>query len=99
MTVLVSLTTRDSVVVGCDSLATTSAPLIPLRDLCEYEFHEPDPDAGTDAWLSVPIGKLPDITLDYPIDHMTHVDKLYSLLHFQSLLSFNKLLHRKRAWY
>lgn len=76
MTTLVLLRTKDAVVLGCDSLATTMAPLISPDDLGRIGDDMKDPE---DPKISISYKKLNQISKMYPMDHMTHVDKLFSL--------------------
>jgi hypothetical protein len=80
MTTLVALSTKDSLVMGCDSLASVTKPLVDPWDL--RDFFDDDFKIKTDA-KGKPIlnnfrqlvGKMEEV----PYDHMTHVNKLCSL--------------------
>ncbi len=80
MTTLVALSTKDSLVMGCDSLASVTKPLVNPWDL--REFFNDDLNIKTDN-EGKPI--LKDFSQIYgktekiPYDHMTHVNKLCSL--------------------
>ena len=82
MTTLVALNTMDALVMGCDSLGTVSRRLVDPFDLTEYFDLDGDFKArrGEDG---EPL--LTDFMQIYmksqmvPYDHMTYVDKLFSL--------------------
>ena len=86
MTTLVSLVTKDSAVLGCDSLATVVKPLVDPRQLfnifrskhiIELEDYTYEDLLGFD--LGVTLGELDNLQINHPINHFSHVDKLYSL--------------------
>ncbi|MBC8525972.1 MAG: hypothetical protein ISS28_07350 [Candidatus Cloacimonetes bacterium] len=80
MTSLVALATKDALVLGCDSLGTSTKPLLDPFDLLEFfdsDFKlkknkngKPMLKGFSDIW-----NKRQDI----PYSHMTHVSKLFSL--------------------
>ena len=82
MTTLVALPTKDAVVMGCDSLATVAQPMVDPR-LFFQEFFDGKSgklrrDAeGRPALQSVE--QVLNLTEMVPFDHMTDVDKLFSL--------------------
>lgn len=82
MTTLVALPTKDAVVMGCDSLGTVSQPMIDsIRLLSEFfDFNSGDlilDDDGKPRLRSV--SQVLDLTSQVPFDHMTDVDKMFSL--------------------
>ncbi len=82
MTTLVALPTKDAVVLGCDSLGTVSRPLVDPSALLREFF-----DLKTGQLLLRKSGEpiLQDVSQVFdladsvPFDHMTDVDKLFSL--------------------
>jgi hypothetical protein len=80
MTTLVVLSTKDSLVMGCDSLASVTKPLVNPWDL--REFFDDDFNIKTDDEGKTILNNLRQIydkTEEIPSDHMTHVSKLFSL--------------------
>jgi len=80
MTTLVALSTRDALVMGCDSLGTVTRRLVDPFDLSDY-FDDnlkvkTRPDGRS---LLDDFSKIYDKAEYIPYDHMTHVDKLFSL--------------------
>lgn len=83
MTVLVALSTKDALVMGCDSLGSTTKPLVDPFDLVPDYF---DPK---DEWklktdkdgkpILKDLGNIYKKAQNVPFDHMTHMTKLYSL--------------------
>lgn len=83
MTVLVALTTKDALVLGCDSLGTIPKVLVDPFELIG-EFFDPDNEwrlkIGTDG--KTILQNFNDIykkASSLPFDHMTHVTKMFSL--------------------
>ena len=79
MTTLVSLITKDSVVLGCDSLATSVKPLVDPYDLIDFCDGQDEPDDPRPTLVTISFAQLLSRAVRYPYDHMTHVDKLHSL--------------------
>jgi hypothetical protein len=80
MTTLVALSTKDSLVMGCDSLASVTKPLVDPWDL--REFFDDDFKIKTDAEGKPILNsfmQIYDKKREIPSDHMTHVSKLFSL--------------------
>jgi hypothetical protein len=81
MTTLVTLATKDAVVLGCDSLATTSKPLLDPVDM--LEFFDPDndwrPRVNEEGQSALNFWQLVDRARRIPLDHMTDIDKLTDL--------------------
>jgi hypothetical protein len=80
MTTLVALSTKDSLVMGCDSLASVTKPLVDPWDL--RDFFDDDFNIKTDAkgkTILKNFQQIYDKTEEIPSDHMTHVSKLFSL--------------------
>ena len=82
MTTLVAMLTKDALVMGADSLGTQSASFVDPFDLSEY--FDPDDDynlrMGPDGEpLLKSFHYLWDRTREVPVNHMTHVDKLFDL--------------------
>jgi len=80
MTTLVALSTKDSLVMGCDSLASVTKPLVNPWDL--REFFDDDFNIKTDDEGKPILNNFRQIygkTEEVPYDHMTHVNKLCSL--------------------
>lgn len=82
MTTLVALSTKDALVMGCDSLASVTRPLIDPLSLVEYF------DGGDDWKLKLDKDgkpllsdwyKLYEKTEIIPYSNMTHVSKIFSL--------------------
>lgn len=83
MTTLVALSTKDVIVMGCDSLGTVSRVMINPEDLLQYFDLDRDGKLKTDEngkpllsnfWEHIYSQKK-----DIPDSHMTHVDKLFDL--------------------
>lgn len=82
MTTLVALNTRDALVIGCDSLGTITRVLVDPSDLEHYFDPSDDLKVRTDKNgrpLLSDFGKIYEKARHVPYDHMTHVDKLFSL--------------------
>ena len=82
MTTLVALATKDAVVLGCDSLATTTRLLVDPISLADY--FDPDNNfsmrIGDDGQPALSgIGEVFKHAQNVPYDHMTDVDKLMDL--------------------
>lgn len=81
MTTIVSLAARDFIVVGCDSLATTSLDLVFPHELTP-EFFEPNGDlkhdAGGQPFLKN-AGQIWSKAKSMPVDQLPSVTKLYDL--------------------
>lgn len=82
MTTLVALSTKDALVMGCDSLASSTAPFVDPFDLINFF------DAENQWALKVDDDGRPllqsfvqvyDQVQHIPFDHMTHVSKLFAL--------------------
>lgn len=82
MTTLAAISTKDALIMGCDSLASVTVPMISPFDLTNFF------DPQNNYELKVDQGGKPllrnfDILFDHaqyiPYNHMTHVDKLFSL--------------------
>lgn len=83
MTTLAALATKDALVMGCDSLGSFPRPFVDPRQLA-VKFFDPDNSWGLklDDEGNPVLKNLEDIlTLSerVPYNHMTHVDKLFSL--------------------
>jgi len=83
MTVLVSLATKDSLVLGCDSLGTIPKVLVDPFELVS-KFFDPENEwrlkTGTNG--ETILQNFDDIynkAISVPFDHMTHVTKMFSL--------------------
>lgn len=91
MTTLISLATRDSIVIGCDSLATVSQPMIEPRKLRDH-FFDKDGNLLNDA-SGVPLLKKADqlraFTQKVPKNQLPNVTKIYPLepIHAGALFS------------
>ena len=83
MTVLVALSTKDALVMGCDSLGSTTKPLVDPFDLvAEYFETEGEWKLKTDKNGKPILKGFNDIykkAQHVPFDHMTHMTKLFSL--------------------
>ena len=80
MTTLVALTTRDALVMGCDSLATFIRTLVDPFDLVEYFDDDFNTKLGADGKpLLDDFSKVYDRAETVPYAHMTHMDKLFAL--------------------
>ena len=82
MTTLVSLVTKDSAVLGCDSLATVVKPMIDpyqLYDICSSRLNIASEDLMEEDLLQLTIGEFNNLQINHPINHFSHVDKLFSL--------------------
>jgi hypothetical protein len=80
MTTLVALSTKDSLVMGCDSLASVTKPLVnpwELRDFFDDNFSIKTDNAGKPLLNN--FKQIYEKTEEIPYDHMTHVNKLHSL--------------------
>lgn len=82
MTTLVALSTKDALVMGCDSLASATAPFIDPSDLMQFfdsdnEFTLRLDDNGQPLLQS--FEQVYVQARHIPFDHMTHVSKLFSL--------------------
>ena len=80
MTTLVSLVTKDSAVLGCDSLGTVTRALVDPREL--WDFFDNDGKLGMDQEGQPSLKTIADIygkARAYPYNHITHVEKLFSL--------------------
>ena len=82
MTTLVAVSTKDALVMGCDSLGSVSKDLIApfeLADFFDPQNHwEIKKDANGNPLLTN-IRQILDLTESVPYNHMTHVSKLFSL--------------------
>ena len=80
MTTLVALSTKDSLVMGCDSLGTVTNPSVnpwDLRDFFDDQFNlriDSDGNPLLNNFKQI-YAKMEEI----PYDQMTHVNKLWSL--------------------
>ena len=80
MTTLVSLITKDSAVLGCDSLATATKPLVDPYELWDYFDDSENLKMDHDGQpVLKTIGDIYSKALEYPYNHMTHMEKLFSL--------------------
>ena len=84
MTTLISVATRDSIVIGCDSLATTSQPMIEPRRFKEHFFDEHgelvkdkdgkpllDKAEKVNAFIqNIPKNQLPNVTKIHELPHI-----------------------------
>lgn len=80
MTTLVALSTKDSLVMGCDSLASVTKPLVDpwgLREFFDDDFNIKTDDKGKPILKD--FRQIYGKTEEIPYDHMTHVNKLCSL--------------------
>jgi len=80
MTTLVALSTKDSLVMGCDSLGTVTTPSVNpwgLRDFFDDEFNIRTDSDGKPLLSS--FNQIYDKMEEIPYDQMTHVNKLCSL--------------------
>jgi hypothetical protein len=82
MTTLAAIVTKDALIMGCDSLASVTVPMVDPFALLNYF----DPDKEFEIKIDEtgkPLLKNFHILYDYaqslPYNHMTHVDKLFSL--------------------
>ena len=82
MTTLVALATKDTLVMGCDSLGSVTTPLIDPVDLIEFFDSDKEFELKLDAEGKPKIKSFYDIyrkAIPIPIEHMTHTSKLFSL--------------------
>ena len=80
MSSLVALSTRDAVVMGCDSLATATRLMVDPFDLFEYFNGSELAVSDTDERPVLRnFGQILERASNIPFDHMTHVDKLFHL--------------------
>ncbi len=82
MTSLVALATKDSVVLGCDSLGTTTKLLIDPSDLIEFFDSEKEFTLKKNKNGEIVLkdfGSLYQKAKPVPYTHMTHMSKLFSL--------------------
>ena len=86
MTTLVSLVTKDSAVLGCDSVATVVKPLVDpyklfniFRSRLNFDLQDYDYEDLLDVNLDVTLRELHNLEINHPINHFSHVDKLFSL--------------------
>lgn len=82
MTTLVALATKDSVVMGCDSLATISKPLVDPLSLVGKYFDQETLEILVDEDGASKLKSLVDIlsiAQQVPYNHMSHVQKLMPL--------------------
>ena len=86
MTTLVSLVTKDSAVLGCDSLGTVVKSLVDYNQLYNIfrskqgiELDDYDYEDQLGFNLDFTLGELHNLRINHPINHFSHVDKLYSL--------------------
>ena len=82
MTTLVALSTKDAIVMGCDSLASETHPFVSVYDLVEFfdinnNFNLKLNKRGKPLLKN--FDQIYNITQPIPYDHMTHVSKLFSL--------------------
>ncbi len=82
MTTLVAISTKDALVMGCDSLGSISKDLVDPYDLISYFDPQDDWNIQKDSDgnpVLTNIKQIMDLTESIPYDHMTHVTKLCSL--------------------
>jgi len=82
MTTLVALSTKDALVMGCDSLGSVSRDFIDTLELFRYFDPENDWQIRQDSKgkpLLQNVRQLMDFSESIPYIHMTHVSKLFSL--------------------
>ena len=82
MTTLVSIITKDALVMGCDSLATVTKRLVSPDDLVEFFDYDDNFKLKLDADgkpLLRDIFKILPKCQDVPYSQMSHVNKLFSL--------------------
>ncbi len=82
MTTLVALSTKDAIVMGCDSLGSVSKDLIDPFELGNFFDSQDDWSIKKDADgnpLLTNIRQIIDLTESVPYNLMTHVSKLFSL--------------------
>jgi hypothetical protein len=80
MTSLVTLSTKDAVVMGCDSLGTVSRPMVDPFTLAQlFDFNTLEPICDSSGKPLVSLSDVVDNIEQIPYNHMTHVDKLISL--------------------
>lgn len=82
MTTLVALSTKDALVMGCDSLGTVTKDLIDTLELYHYFDPQKDWKIRKDAKgkpLLNNVRQLMEFSESVPYIHMTHVSKLFSL--------------------
>ncbi len=80
MTTLVSLVTKDSAVLGCDSLGTVTRALVDPREL--RGFFDDSGKLKMDQKGQPSLKTIVDIqdkAREYPYNHITHLEKLFSL--------------------
>src|SRR4051794_8133030 len=90
MTTTVSLAARDFIVVGSDSLATTSMNFISAAEL-DSAFFEPSGDLKVDAAgkpLIADVGLVMDLIQSVPVNQLPSVTKLFELEHINGALLF-----------
>jgi hypothetical protein len=78
----VALSTKDAVVLGCDSLATSTKLLVDPFDLLKFFDHKNQfklrmDDTGQPVMKD--FGEIVDRAMNVPYNHMTDVDKLVDL--------------------
>ena len=82
MTTLVALSTKDAVVLGCDSLATSTKLLVDPFELLAFFDHQKEFKLRLDE-TGQPVlkdfGEVVNRAMDVPYNHMTDVDKLVEL--------------------
>ena len=80
MTTLVALSTKDSLVMGCDSLGTVTNPSVNPWDLRDFFDDQFNLRIGSDGNpLLIKFKQIYDKMEEIPYDQMTHVNKLCSL--------------------
>lgn len=83
MTTLVALSTKDVIVMGCDSLGTVSREMIAPEDLLQYFDLDGEGKIKTDENGKPLLSNFWDHIYSHkqniPYSHMTHVDKLFDL--------------------
>lgn len=82
MTVLVALGTKDSLVMGCDSLGSTTKRLVDPFDLLHYFNHKDEFKLKLDKEGKPTLSNFSDIynkAQIVPFNHMTHMTKIFSL--------------------
>ena len=81
MTTLAAIATKDALIMGCDSLASVTIPMVDPVSLIQYfDTTDGKMKIGTDGQpLLKDFSTLYGYAQDLPYNHMTHVDKLFSL--------------------
>ena len=83
MTTLITFSTKDVIVMGCDSLGTVSRNMVDPYELAQYFDFDRDGELKTDEngkpVLSNFWKHIHSRNKNIPYSHMTHIDKLFKL--------------------